>query len=152
MQPIVWIVIVGIASAALGTGFLTTDFSLNVQSLGVQETDLTSPVDTVNIDFVISKVKGPNSLGKTVFKNKIIECIFHTPWNHGKGSTIICKLTDDDDDVIAEGKVILTTAYTGSSGSLFVPITQVAFTNANEVQEVHDVKIVVLGPKPSAFP
>jgi len=153
MQPIVWIVIVGIASAALGTGFLSTGFTLNVQSLGVQETDLVSPINTANIDFTISKIKGPNALGETVFKNKITQCSFHTPTDLNQGTTIICKLTDDSSDVIAEGKVILTTAgYTGSSGGLFVPIIQFAFANANEVQQVHDVKIVVLGPKPSAFP
>jgi len=151
MQPIVWIVIVGVAAVAMGTGFLSTDFSLNVQNLGVAETDLVSPINTANIDFTISKIKGPNAAGQIVFKNKITKCSFHTPTTLGIGTTIICKLTDDDDDVIAEGKVVLTQIYIGSTPDFNILITQVAFLNANDVQKVHDVKIVVLAPKPGVF-
>ncbi len=152
MQPIVWLVIVGVAAVAMGTGFLSTDFSLNAQSLGVAETDLVSPINTANIDFTISKFEGPNAAGQIVFKNRITKCSFHTPTTLAQGTTIICKLTDDDDDVIAEGKVILTTAgYEGSSGGFNILINQVAFVNANDVQKVHDVKIVVLAPKPGVF-
>jgi len=151
MQPIVWIVIVGVAAVAMGTGFLSTDFSLNVQNLGVAETNLVSPINTANIDFTISKVEGPNAAGQNVFKNKITKCSFHSPSTLGIGTTIICKLTDDDDDVIAEGNIVLTVIYAGSIPGLSIPISQVAFLNANDVQKVHDVKIVVLAPKPGVF-
>jgi len=155
------ITLLGVAAAALGTGFLSTGFTLNVQNLGVQETDLVSPVSTVNVDLELLKVEtgmhpdqggvGGNS-PQTHFHNIIDKCSFHTPTTLSKTTVIICKLTDDDDDVIAEGKLTLITTYVGSSGGLFVPITQTVFHFSNDVQEIHDVKIVVLGPKPSAFP
>ncbi len=148
MQPIIWLAIIGVAAGALGTGFLSNTFFLNLQTLGVSETDLVSPIKTANIDFTLSKISGVIE-GNPVFKNRIVKCSFHTPTTLGPGSTIICKLTDADDDVIAEGKLILAKTYTGSSPYLFIPIEQVAFADANNVQNVHDVKIVVQGPKPT---
>ena len=143
--------LVGVAAMAMSMGFLTNTFVLNVQTLGVAEEDLISPIKTANIDFTISKIPGvsPNNPSETVFKNRIIKCSFHTPTTLGPSTTIICKLTDADDDVIAEGKVVLARTLTGSSDYLFIPINNLAYPNANDVQKVHDVKIVVLGPRPS---
>jgi len=153
MQPIVWIVIVGVAAVAMSTGFLSTDFAITAQNLGVAETNLVSPINTASIDFTISKISGINPVSnQPLFKNRIIACSFHSPTALLAGTTIICKLTDDDDDVIAEGKIVLTTVgYAGSSPGLNIPIQQTAFPNANSVQEVHDVKIVVLDPTPAIF-
>ena len=153
MQPIVWVVIVGIAAAALGTGFLGSTFSLNLQQLGVGEEDLVSPITTASIDFTISKVFEPVPTNTSpLFKNRIIKCSFHTPSDLEQGTTIICKLINADNDVIAEGKVILTTSgYTGSTPGFNIPIEQIAFEAANSLQEVLDVKIVVLAPKPAPF-
>ena len=147
MQPIIWLAIVGVAAGALGTGMLSNTFFLNLQTLGVAETDLQSPIKTANIDFTLSKISGVHGQDP-VYKNRIVKCSFHTPTTLGPGSTIICKLTDADNDVIAEGKIVLQKTYTGSSPYLFIPIEQVAFDDANNVQNVHDEKIVVLGPKP----
>ncbi len=159
MQPLIMITLLGVAAAALGTGFLSTSFNLDVQDLGVQETDLASPVNTVNVDLELFKTRvgahgdlggvGGNS-PQTHFHNIIDDCSFHTPTTLSGGTTIICKLTDDDEDVIAEGKVILTTtqSYTGSSAGFLIPIEQTVFHFSNDVQEVHDVKIVILGPAP----
>jgi len=151
MQPIVWLAIVAVAVTGLGMGFLNNTFVLNLQNLGVAETDLASPITAANIDFTISKIKGVNVQGDPVFKNRIVKCSFHSFSELGTGSTIICKLTDIDDDVIAEGKVILTHTYRASTPNFNIDINQVAFEDANNVQRVHDVKIVVLGPRPAAF-
>jgi len=145
MQLIVWVVIVGIAVAALGTGLLGNTFSLNLQQLGVGETDLVSPVTTLSIDFVISKVFESDPVNTSpLFKNRIIKCSFHTATALPVGTTIICKLIDADDDIIAEGKIILTTPYAGSDPGLTIPISQIAFEGANSLQEILDVKIIVL--------
>jgi len=152
MQPIVWVVIVGIAAAALGTGFLGSTFSLNLQQLGVGEEDLVSPITTASIDFTISKVFEPVPTNTSpLFKNRIIKCSFHTPTDLAIGTTIICKLINANNDVIAEGKVILAAVYTGSTPGFNIPIEQIAFEAANSLQEVLDVKIVVLAPKPAPF-
>ena len=160
MQPLIMITLLGVAAAALGTGFLSTNFDLTVQQLGVQEADLTSPVKTVAVDLELFKTKvGPHiDLGgiggtapQTHFHNIIKDCSFHSFTTLNPGTTIICKLTDDDNDVIAEGKVILTTTetFSGSSSGFLIPIQQTVFHFSNDVQEVHDVKIVILGPRPA---
>jgi len=156
------ITLLGVAAAALGTGFLSTSFNLTTQQLGVQEADLTSPVNTVAVDLELLKtqVSSHVDLGglggaapQSHFHNIIDKCSFHAFTTLLANTTIICKLTDDSSDVIAEGQVLLTTkGYKSSSGGFFIPITQTVFHFSNDVQEVHDVKIVVLAPKPSAFP
>ncbi len=143
--------LVGVAAMAMSMGFLSNTFFLNVQTLGVAETDLRSPIKTANVDLEIVKhPSGPDADSTNNHYHNVIDfCSFHTPTNLGKGSTIICKLTDADDDVIAEGKTVLQRAYTGSNPYFLVKIVQTAFPWSNDVQNVHDVKIVVLGPKPN---
>jgi len=151
VQPIIWLSIIGVAGIGMSMGFLAPGFTLNVQQLGAQETFLESPINTANIDFEISKIVGVNLAGNTVFKNQITKCSFHSPSTIGAGGVIICKLTDKDRDIVAEGRLDLLHTYTGST-TTFIEIQQVAFDNANDIQNIEDVKIVVLGPKPSGFP
>ncbi len=155
MQPLIMILLVGVAAAALGTGFLTNSINLTVQDLGVGETNLKSPVQSVAVDLVLSKIQVDPHLvpdaPQTHFHNFIDKCSFIANTNIGKTGEIICKLTDEHGDVIAEGKIVLTTRYV-SPDVTFIPILQTAFHFSHDVQEVHDVKIVVLGPKPNPFP
>ena len=60
-------------------------------------------------------------------------------------------MTNADDDVIAEGKVILAEEFVGSTSGFNISIDQIAFEAANSLQEVLDVKIIVLAPKPAPF-
>jgi hypothetical protein len=151
MQPIIWLAIMGVAGMGLGMGFLAPGFTLNVQQLGAQETLLESPINTANVDFTISKIEGINLAGDTVYKNRIVRCSFHTPTDLEVGSAIICKLTDKDRDIVAEGRLNLLQPLEGSL-TTYIHISQVAFPNANDVQNIEDVKIIVLGPKPAGFP
>ncbi|MEM2760887.1 MAG: hypothetical protein QXW73_08900, partial [Nitrososphaerales archaeon] len=48
-------------------------------------------------------------------------------------------------NVIAEGHVYLEKSYEEGE-TVEIPITQFKFLNSNEVQNVHDVKIIVMGP------
>jgi len=153
MQPVIMFALIGVAALATSVGFLNNTFVLNVQNLGVAETDLASPIQVANIDLELAKkTAAPDTDStRTHFHNVIDKCSFHSPEALGVGSTIICKLTDIDDDVIAEGKTVLRTPYPGSFPGFFVDISQTAYPWSNDVQKVHDVKIVVLGPKPAAF-
>jgi len=153
MQPLIILALIGVAAVAMSTGFLSTQFAITAQNLGVAETDLVSPINTATIDLELAKLTDAAHTGvlHTHFHNVIDKCSFHSPTTLGIGSTIICKLTDLDDDVIAEGKIVLVNTYTGSIPGLLIPIQQTAFHQSNDVQEVHDVKIVVLGPKPAPF-
>ncbi len=106
------------------------------------------------------------------FNNVIKACSFHSddsldPFNTKKDSNgvtlgispalIICKLTNEEGLPIAEGKQILNgnndllecpqrdTVLNGYDGSttIRIDICQTAFGFSNEVQEVHDIKIIV---------
>ena len=156
MQPLILLAIVGVAVGAMGMGFLAPGFDMNVQNFGAQEQDLVAPITTANVDFVISAVDGVMG-NKAVIKNKITKCSFHSPNSFGQaggqtgmysGAVIICKLTDSVNDVVAEGKIVLTSAgYVGST-TTFIKIDAVT-PDANNVQNVYDVKIVVLGADPT---
>ena len=139
--------IVGVAGIGLSMGFLAPGFELNVQQLGAQETLLESPIQTANVDFVVSKITGVSLAGDTVFKNRIVRCSFHSPQDIGAGGAIICKLTDLEGDIVAEGRLDLINKYDNSL-TTFIPIQKVAFINANDVQNIFDVKIIVLGSPP----
>ncbi len=155
MQPIIMLAIVGVAGIGLSMGFLAPGFTLNVQQLGAQETLLESPVKTVNVDFEIKRAETeiPGTPGgtHTAFLNLIDACSYHSPTNLGAGSVIICKLTDEEGDIVAEGRLDLATLYSGSL-TTFIKISNTAFENANDIQNIFDVKIIVLGPAPEGFP
>ena len=152
MQPLIMLSIIGVAGIGLSMGFLAPGFTLNVQQLGAQETLLESPVKTVSIDFEINKVEtevpGPGT--HTAFLNVIDACSFHTFQDLTEGSVIICKLTDENGDIVAEGRLDVNSHYVGST-TTFIKIIQFAFDGSNDIQNIEDVKIIVLGPSPSAF-
>ncbi len=154
MQPIMVLAIVGVATMAMGVGFLNTNtFTLIAQDLASQEVTLVSPVDTVRVDFEIKKVEqftGTDMQGNvihTVYVNKIDKCSFHSDDDLGPTAKIICKLTDMQGDIIAEGFINLDRTYTHSTKT-YIPILQEAFFNAADVQNINDVKIIILGVNP----
>ena len=184
MNPIIAFAIVGAAVVAMGTGFLTNGFVMNLQQLGVQEKDLVSPITAAAIDLELAKIPvDPDGIpdnGDEYFVNVITGCSFHSPTSLGFSSTLICKLTDKDGKAIAEGKLRSNTFSYRPSTTIIIPIDerihddgtpdnqqcqvdifgvpvpvladcQVAFSNANDVQNVHDIKIIVLGPKPQSI-
>jgi len=148
------IAIVGVATMAMGVGFLNTNtFTLIAQDLASAEVTLLSPVDTVRVDFEIAKVTqftGTDMNGENthlVYVNKIDRCSFHSDDDLGPTSKIICKLTDMQGDIIAEGFIDLDRTYTHSLKT-YIPILQEAFFNAADVQNINDVKIIILGTNP----
>ena len=144
--------LVGVAAMAMSVGFLAPGFDLIVQQLGAEETLLEAPIDTAYVDFSIGKIETTN--GKTgaalhtVFRNVIEACSFETPTALGVGSVVICKLTDKDHDIVAEGKLLLPNGLSANTETN-IPITQTAFDGANDVQNIEDVKIIVLGEDPT---
>ncbi len=151
MQPIIWLSIIAIVAATgLGMGFLAPTFSLVVQQVGAQHTNLVTPIKTAHVDFVIQNIPGVGINGNTVFKNRITQCSFSTPTQLNPGSTIICKLSDKDHDIVAEGRIGPTAHTLGSNQITYIPITVTANDLANEIQKVEDVKIIVMGPAPHA--
>jgi len=151
VPPLVWIMVVGIGSTMLATGFLMPSIGwFNLQGVSVNERDFSAPLDHANVDIEISKIAGVNLQGQSIFKNRISDCSFHTPdpGGLGPGATIICKLTDFEHDVIAEGRLDLPNGLDKSERTL-IPIMQTAFFNANEIQNINDIKLIVLGGNPT---
>ncbi len=149
MQPIVVLAVVGVVAIAMGTGFLANPIDLSmVQMLGVGETDFSSPIDKANVDLDIVAFQGQIlQNGKTlkVIKNIIQNCIIASnDKTIEKFSKVFCKLTDENDNVVIEGMTVL--QMDKMAGETFaVPIND-PFGVLNDVRNVHDIIIVILGP------
>ena len=150
------------------------EFDLWVQQFGWGEADVMSPISQAAVDLNIKKIPQDNGttvedcdgilVGETFdecitrvttddyFDNIISHCSFHSDdsipaaedHNISPG-LIICKLTDDRDLAIAEGRINFD-SYSASD-HLFIEITMLAFPGANDVTApIHDVKLVVEAP------
>jgi len=143
MQPIILLAIVGIAGGAMSIGFLGNTISLDVQLLGVGETNLGTPITQADIDFVIARQSGLIA-GTTETHNVIKYCKITPNSQIDAMSHVFCKLTDENGFVVAEGITWL--QHTVDGGQTFkVPISVTDFA-ANKVQNIHDVVLVVQGP------
>ncbi len=152
MQPILIVALIGVAAAATGMGFLATNpIMLNVQTLGVGQADLESPISAANIDLSIAVVELEDEMGNTIFSNVIDVCSFHYddlasfPGLEGQ-STVICKLTDMNGNVVAEGS--METSFVAST-TYFIDIDKLAYPGSNSVLIVGDITIVALGDDPT---
>ncbi len=146
MKPIILLSIIAVTAVATGSGFLTNGIDLWVQQFGVEEEDITSPVSHAQIDFNIVKTVGNQGF----FKNVITDCIVTLSNTVGaltemgvtlnKQSMIQCKLTDASNNIIAEGQTVAMVFPGGVK--ILVPIDD-PLLSASDVQNVHDVKLVV---------
>ena len=148
MQPLIGLAIVGVAVGALGVGFLDNDIDLTdmVQQFGVGEATIETPATSAYIDFWIVRSSFP--VGQTEKTRNIIEdCIVQASAKLLKDSTIICKLTDIDSNVVAEGSKKLTT-FLATKVPTKVPVTMYVNGNAldADVTNIHDVQLVIIGP------
>jgi len=176
MQPIIILGAAVVGVALLGTGFLGepwNNIELWVQELGWGERNLETPISHAYIDLELKKEinfgpDGKQGTNDDFFNNVIRACSFHSddsldafdPKLGIAPALIICKLTNEENLAIAEGKIILDgvgiggeeeecpqrdPAQNGYDGSttIRIDICQTAFDFSNEVQEVHDIKIIV---------
>jgi len=163
MQPLILLAVLGVGAVTMSMGFLMPAIPVfNLQGVAINEENFSTPITTANVDIEVSKVSTEtqrsifsSSLGftvntdKTVFLNVINACSFHTPSSGlGDGSTIICKLTDSDGDVVAEGRKNFDNGL-AASDLTFISILQTAFPFANEIQNIDDIKIIVQGTDPT---
>jgi len=143
MQPIILLAIVGIAGGAMGVGFLGNTINLDVQLLGVGETDLASPIDNASIDFNIARLSGDVN-GVTETHNIIDRCDITADKDLVVGAHVFCKLTDINGNVVAEGQTWIMMGV--SAGDVLqVHVNADGNFPANRVQNIHDVVLVVQG-------
>ena len=128
-----------IAVTGLGVGFLGNTISLDVQLLGVGETNLASPIMDATVKFNVEQF--PGDLG---FKNIIADCIIQSPQEIVQDSTVFCKLTDEHGNVAAEGSRILSSTLPPHTPTV-IPIDDPQKI-ASQVTNIHDVILVVQGP------
>ncbi len=140
MKPIILLAVMAIAVTGLGAGFLGNTINLDVQSLGVGDATLVSPIDNAQIKFNIEKIVG----NQNNFKNVIADCIIESEDDIVKNSKIFCKLTDENGNVAAEGQKVLETVLLANTPTV-IPIDDPNFI-ASQVQNIHDVVLVVQGP------
>ena len=140
MKPIIVLAVMAIAVTGLGVGFLGNVITLDVQSLGVGELTLTSDIDNADIKFNISRVDG----NQNNIKNVIADCIVSSSQNIPAMSRVFCKLTDENGNVVAEGVTVIQTHLSPGS-TLAVPISD-NLKILSQVQNIHDVILVVQGP------
>ena len=145
MKPIILLAVIAIAVTGLGVGSLGNVITLDVQTLGIGDATLESQIDDATVKFTIEKV--PGDFG---FKNVISECIIQSGQDIVPESKIFCKLTDENGNVAAEGSRVL-------SATLFAHATTVieiddpqAFDS--QVQNIHDIILVVQGPSTGSSP
>jgi len=156
MKAIFWIALVSMAVFAMGSGYLMeTEIMLNLQFLGVGAANFEAPISNPTIDISIEKIDGFDSMGNPLIKNKIRSCSFHFPDTDpggvdaltGPGVKVICKLLDDNGDVIAEGE--LCGPFVASENNI-IPITDLAFEFADFVSGIGNVRIILVGPTTSS--
>jgi len=131
------------ATVAMSIGYLGNEISLDAQPFGVGETNLESPVGSVGVIAMISHIENPNITSD--FKDLIVECTFIADKEVEKDSIIFCKLLDISGNVIAEGKKIVDPALPPLT-PFAIPIDDFEFLNANNINNVHDIILVVQGP------
>jgi len=142
VKPIIFLAIIG-AVGAMSIGYLGNGISLDAQELGVGETDIESPVASVGITAIIERTFNP--VFTSDFKDLIVECTFRSNEEVAKDSMITCKLLDISGSVTAEGKKIVNPTLPPLT-PFTIPIDYFEFTNANNINNVHDIVLIVQGP------
>ena len=143
MQPILLLAIVGVAAVALSMGSLTNVINLDVQDFGVGEETIETPVTQADVDFNIGQV----TTGGFLY-NVIDICTITPGQTLDAGSTLFCKLTNIDDQIVAEGHKTVTTQV-DAGDPVTIPITQLVLDDppfSHNVKNIHDVLVVIQGP------
>ncbi len=140
MKPTVALAVIAIAVTGLGVGSLGNNITLDLQSLGVGEEDLVSPVNDAIIKFNVEKVVG----NQNNFKNVISDCFITSTQQIDAMSHVFCKLTDENGNVAAEGSRILSSTLPAHTPTV-IPIDDPQKI-ASQVTNIHDVILVVQGP------
>lgn len=132
------------AAAAMSIGYLSNDISVSSQSFGVGDDTMESPITDASLTIRIVRTFGIISAD---YKDLLTECVFRsTTEDLAPNTRLICKLLDAvDGDIIAEGSKIVTTNIPNNT-PVTIPIHNLAFTNANNAENVHDILIIVQGP------
>ena len=143
MKPIIVLAVMALAVTGLGVGSLGNVITLDLQSLGVGEETLVTPITNADIKFNIDKITG----NQGNFKNVIGDCLITSEQEIAAMSHVFCKLTDENGNVVAEG-VTWNTNTVNAGSILEIPIDDPQGL-ASQVQNIHDVILVVQGPSAS---
>ena len=167
MKPIILLGIMAVIGIFASTGFLAPEIAnVWVQNIGVGDADLESPLNHAGVDLDVGPILGVDANGNPIWKNKFVSCSFHagvqdfiTLQNLDK---VICKLSDENGKDIAEGFIQFCPVpapngcgafpvWTPSQQYIITPLVE-AYPNALLLDNVEDVRIVVLGDDPTDNP
>ena len=144
MNVLVLLLVVSV-SVALGMASLENSIVTNAQDLGVAEESIDSQIDA-SLILVVERT-GPDF--DVNYKDVIVSCKFTNegPNTIPSGSTIYCKLLDVLGNVIAEGSIVLDNDL-AVDDFVDIPIEDVEFVNANNIENVDQIIFVIQGPSP----
>jgi len=133
------------AIGILGVGYLGNDITLMIQSWGVGEGDIISPVTDTDLTIQITRVNKPGGFDDFITRCDFTSLVENLPI----GTKLFCKLYEGTDintsNVFAEGIFELPNAVSAGT-PIPIPITMFAFTNSNDVDYVHNVAVLVQNP------
>ncbi|MGI0056913.1 MAG: hypothetical protein ACREAK_06010 [Nitrosarchaeum sp.] len=144
MHILIFIAVIGVISL-LSVGYLANDVEVWIQQIGIGEGDIENPV--LDTDLIIQIVRTGTPPNHDDF---IVQCDFTSntvPLD--AGTKLFCKLYNGENIpssfVIAEGFIELLIDY--PEGALIeIPITTFSFTDANNVDFVRNVAVLVQNP------
>ncbi|MGI0056835.1 MAG: hypothetical protein ACREAK_05620 [Nitrosarchaeum sp.] len=162
MKPIILLGIMAAIGIFAGSGFLAPVINnVLLQNIGVGDKDLETPIDSAGVDLQIQAFLDPVN---QVFKNKFVSCSFHSGESPLEGSLdkVICKLTDENDNAIAEASLqfctqeqadaddcpLGTVQWEPSQQYILSPLIE-AYPGALQLDNVEDVRLVVMGDDPT---
>lgn len=130
---------------AVGVGYLGNDFVAAVQQYGIGSGDIQSPVGDTDLTLKIHRVGTPPS-----HDDFLVGCDFTSlSVNLPAGTKLFCKAYSGLDIktsvVVAEGMITLPNAVTAGT-VISIPVDMFSFTNANDVDQIKNVAVLVQTP------
>jgi len=157
----------GVVAAAVPAGVmaesferLSNDILTGLAMYGLLDDDdsiagVTSVIEQASISFEIDVITvDPDGVTNTkdeYFINAVSQCIFNSNENIETETCLVCTLTDSEQKSLGNGRVDLPEGYV-STQSIPIEITELEFEGANDVTNVHGVKLEVCSSNEGCTP
>jgi len=126
-------------------GLLDEDESIAVSSV-IDQASISFELDVITVD--------PDSIPNTkdeFFINAISQCIFSSDEEINTETCLICTLTDSEQNSLGHGRVDLPDGYVATQ-SIPIEISELEFDGANDITNVHGVKLEVCSSNEGCTP
>jgi len=122
---------------------------------GSESIAVSSVIDKASISFELDVITvDPDSIPNTkdeFFINAISQCVFSSDENINTETCLICTLTDSEQNSLGHGRVDLPDGYV-STQSIPIEISELEFDGANDITNVHGVKLEICSSNEGCTP